>query len=237
MTESHLSHYHRHRFPAEIIAEAVWLYFRFPLSFRMVEDMLAYRGIIVTHKTIREWAEKFGRDYACKIRRRTARLGDKWHLDEVVITIKGERHFLWRAVDQDGFVLEVLVQNRRNTKAAKRFIRKLLSNQGASPRVMVTDKLGSYGAANRELGLTLCDHRQHKGLNNRAENSHQPIRRRERVMKRFKSARHLQRFASIHDPIYNLHHCPRNQLTSFDHRQLRQAATNMWCEIACLQFA
>jgi putative transposase len=129
-------------------------------------------------------------------------------LDEVVITIKGKRHFLWRAVDQDGFVLEVLVQKHRDTKAAKRFMRKLLSSQDASPRVIVTDKLGSYGTAKREIGLTLCDHRQHKRLNNRAENSHQPIRRRERVMKRFKSARHLQRFASVHDPIYNLHHFP-----------------------------
>lgn len=138
--------------------------------------MLAYRGIIVTHKTVRERAEKFGRDYANTIRRRTSRLGDKWHMDEVVVMIKGERHFLWRAVDQNGFVLEVLVQNRRNTKAAKRFMRKLLSGQGCSPRVMVTDKLGSYGAANREIGVTTCDHRQHKGLNNRAENSHQPIR-------------------------------------------------------------
>ncbi|KAB2756690.1 MULTISPECIES: IS6 family transposase [Brucella] len=235
MTEPRASLYHRHRFPAEIIAEAVWLYFRFPLSFRMVEDMLAYRGIIVTHKTVREWAEKFGRDYTNKIRRRTPRLGDKWHLDEVVITIKGKRHFLWRAVDQDGFVLEVLVQKRRDTKAAKRFMRKLLSSQGASPRIMVTDKLGSYGTAKREIGLTLCDHRQHKRLNNRAENSHQPIRRRERVMKRFKSARHLQRFASVHDPIYNLRHFPRNQFNATDHRELRQTATSMWREIACLK--
>ena len=109
MHDNRSSLYHRHRFPPEIIAEAVWLYFRFPLSFRMVEDMLAYRGIIVTHKTVREWAEKFGRDYANTIRRRTPRLGDKWHLDEAVVTINGERHFLWRAVDQDDFVLEVLV--------------------------------------------------------------------------------------------------------------------------------
>jgi putative transposase len=121
------------------------------------------------------------------------------------VTINGERHFLWRAIDQNGVVLEVLVQKRRTTKAARRFIRKLLSGQGAVPRVMVTDRLGSYGAANREIGLTVCDHHQHKGLNNRAGNSHQPIRRRERSMKRFKSARRLQRFASIHDPIYNLH--------------------------------
>ena len=129
--------------------------------------------------------EKFGRAYANSIRRRTPRLGDKWHLDEAVVTINGERHFLWRAVDQDGFVLGVLVQKRLDTRAAIRFIRKLLSGQGAVPRVVVTDKLGSYGAANREIGLTVRDHRQHKGLNNRAENSHQPIRRRERGMKRF----------------------------------------------------
>ena len=114
-----------------------------------------------------------------------------WHLDEVVITINGCKHWLWRAVDQDGFVLEVLVQKRRDTKAAKRFIRKLLKANGFAPRVMVTDKLKSYAAANRQIGLTVCDHRQHKGLNNRAENSHQPTRRRERIMKRFKSARHL----------------------------------------------
>ncbi len=164
----------------------------------------------------------------CSIRRRTPRLGDKWHLDEVVITIKGERHFLWRAVDQDGFVLDVLVQKRRNTKAAKRFMRKLLTGHGYSPRVMITDKLRSYGAAKRKLGLGVCEHRQHKGLNNRAENSHQPVRRQERIMKRFKSARHVQRFASIHDPIYNLHYFPRNKFNSSDHRELRQAATSMW---------
>jgi putative transposase len=118
MTDVRTSLYHRHRFPAEIIAEAVWLYFRFPLNFRMVEDMLAYKGIIVTHKTVRQWTEKFGRDYANKIRRRTPRLGDKWHLDEAVVSINGKKHFLWRAVDQDGFVLEVLVQSHRNIKAA-----------------------------------------------------------------------------------------------------------------------
>lgn len=237
MTDTRPSLYRRHRFPPEIIGEAVWLYFRFPLSFRMVEDMLAYKGIIVTHKTVREWAEKFGRAYANKIRRRTARPGDKWHLDEVVITINGCKHWLWRAVDQDGFVLEVLVQKRRDTKAAKRFIRKLLTANGFAPRVMVTDKLKSYAAANRQIGLTVCDHRQHKGLNNRAENSHQPTRRRERIMKRFKSARHLQRFVSIHDPIANLHYIPRNKFTSSAHRQLRQAAMHAWREVACLKNA
>lgn len=176
MIEPRASLYHRHRFPPEIIVEAVWLYFRFPLSLCMVEDMLAYRGIIVAHKTACAWAEKFGRQYANTIRRRTPRPRDKWRLDEVVVTINGERHFLWRAVDQDGFVLEVLIQKQLDTRAARRFIRKLPSGQGAAPRVMVTDKQGSYGAANREIGLTVCDHRQHKGLNNRAENSHHPIK-------------------------------------------------------------
>jgi putative transposase len=124
------------------------------------------------------------------------------------------------------------VQSRRNAKAAKRLIRKLLKNQGGLPRVMVTDKLKSYSAANKQIGLTSCDHRQHKGLNNRAENSHQPIRRRERIMKRFKSARQLQRFVSIHDPIANLFHFPRNNFSSAEHRDLRNAAMAVWNEIA-----
>ncbi|QGU20917.1 IS6 family transposase [Mesorhizobium huakuii 7653R] len=180
--------YRRHRFPAEIIAHAVWLYFRFPLSLRMVEDMLAARGIIVTHQTIRSWAEKFGRHFAREIKRRSAGcLGDKWHLDECVVAINGKKQWLWRAVDQDGFVLEVLVQSRRNAKAAKRLMRKLLKAQGRTPRVMITDKLRSYDAARRDL-MPGVEHRSHKGLNNRAENSHQPTRRRERTMKRFKSA-------------------------------------------------
>ncbi|MBD9525115.1 IS6 family transposase [Ensifer sp. ENS02] len=180
--------YRRHPFPADVIAYAVWLYFRFPLSLRMVEDLLAARGIIVSHQTIRLWAEKFGRHFANDVRRRSAgKLGNKWHLDEVVITIRGQKQWLWRAVDQDGFVLDVLVQSRRNATAARRLMRKLLKGQGRSPRVMITDKLRSYGAARRQI-MPGIEHRSHKGLNNRAENSHQPIRRRERIMKRFKSA-------------------------------------------------
>lgn len=170
--------YRRHRFPAEIIAHAVWLYFRFPLSLRMIEDMLAARGIIVSHQTVRLWAEKFGRTFVNELRRRSSgRLGDKWHLDEAVISIRGEKHWLWRAVDQDGFVLEVLVQSSRDAKAAKRLMRKLLKGQGRSPRVMITDKLRSYSAAKQEI-MPGVEHRAHKGLNNRAENYHQPIRRR-----------------------------------------------------------
>ncbi|MCZ7481337.1 IS6 family transposase [Rhizobium rhizogenes] len=224
--------YRRYRYPAEVIAHAVWLYFRFPLSLRMVEDLLAARGIIVSHQTIRLWAEKFGRTFANEIRRRSSgRLGDKWHLDEAVVSIRGKKHWLWRAVDQDGFVLEVLVQNRRNAKAAKRLMRKLLKSQGRAPRVMITDKLRSYDAAKRDI-MPAVEHRSHKRLNNRAENSHQPIRRRERIMKRFKSQRHLQRFVSIHDPIANLFHIPQHDIPSSHHRELRLEAWNLWAKIA-----
>jgi putative transposase len=156
--------YSRHRFPAEVIAHAVWLYLRFPLSLRMVGDLLAARGIIVSHQIVRLWAEKFGRHFAGEIRRRFAgRLGDKWYLDEVVITISKKKQWLWRAVDEYGFVLDALVQSRRNTKAAKRLMRKLLKGQGHSPRVMITDKLRSYGAAKREIKPGV-EHRSHKGL-------------------------------------------------------------------------
>ncbi|EJJ30872.1 IS6 family transposase [Rhizobium sp. CF142] len=229
--------YRRHRFPADVIAHAVWLYFRFPLSLRMVEDMLAARGVLVSHQTVRLWAEKFGRDFANDIRRRSAgKLGDKWHLDEVVIARGGKKHWLWRAVDQDGFVLDVLVQNRRDAKAAKRLMRELLKGQGRSPRVIISDKLRSYGAAKRDI-MPGVEHRSHKGLNNRAENSHQPIRRRERIMKRFKSTRHLQRFVSIHDPIANLFHIPRHDIPSTHHRELRAIAMEIWHQIACLRVA
>jgi putative transposase len=222
--------YARHRFPAEVISLAVWLYFRFPLSLRMVEEMLAARGIEVSHETVRRWAEKFGREYANRIRQRAPRPGDRWHLDEVVITSAGKRHWLWRAVDQDGFVLDILVQGRRDRKAAKRLLRKLLKKSAMAPRVMITDKLGSYGAARRDMHLRI-EHRQHKGLNNRAENSHQPTRRRERQMKGFKSARHAQRFLSIHDPISNLFHLRRHRLIAADYRRARTAAFETWADI------
>lgn len=226
------SMYRRHRFPPDVIAHAVWLYFRFPLSLRMVEDLLAERGIIVSHQTIRVWAEKFGRQFAGKIRcRSSGQFDSKWHLDEVVITIRGKKHWLWRAVDQDGFVLDVLVQSRRNTKAAKRLMQKLLKQQGAAPRVMITDKLRSYGAAKRQI-MPGVEHRSHKGLNNRAENSHQPTRRRERIMKRFKSVRHLQRFVSIQDPIANLFHLPRHEMTSASFREMRSITMDTWRQIA-----
>jgi putative transposase len=168
----------------------------------MVEELLAARGIIVTHETVRQWARKFGQHFANRIRRRLPRTGDKWHLDEVVLKIAGVKHWLWRAVDQTGIVLDVLVQRRRDKQAAKRLLRKLLKKQMRSPRVMITDKLASYGAAKREV-MPGIEHRQHKGLNNRAENSHQPTQRRERQMKQFKSAGQAQRSLSAHDQINN----------------------------------
>src|SRR5215211_6951668 len=154
--------YARHRFPTEVISYAIWLYFRFPLSLRMVEEMLAARGIEVSHETVRQWAMKFGQGYANQIRRRLPAPGDKWHLDEVVISIAGRKHWLWRAVDQHGVVLDILVQSRRNAKAAKRLLRKLLKKQGIAPRVMITDKLASYAAAmpKRRSGV---EEGRHKG--------------------------------------------------------------------------
>jgi putative transposase len=221
--------YARHRFPAEVISHAVWLYFRFPLSLRMVEEMLAARGILISHEAIRQWALKFGQGFANQIRRRLPAAGDKWHLDEVVITIAGEKHWLWRAVDQHGIVLDILVQSRRNAKAAKRLLRKLLKKQRSAPRVMITDKLASYAAAKRTV-MPGVEHRQHKGLNNRAENSHQPTRRRERIMKRFKSAGQAQRFLSVHDQVANLFRRPANT-NAADHRKARAQAFTTWADV------
>ena len=195
MTSAVANSYKHHRFPGEIISHAVWLYFRFPLSHRDVEELLFVRGIIVSYEAIRKWCRKFGQAYANALRRRRPRPGDKWHLDEVFITINKERHYLWRAVDQDGNVLDILVQSRRKKQAAKKFFRKLLKGCQYVPRVIITDKLKSYGAAKRE-SLPGVEHRQHRYLNNRAENSHQPTRQRERRMQGFKSPGHAQRFLS-----------------------------------------
>jgi putative transposase len=228
--------YAGYRHPAELIAYAVWLYFRFPLSLRMVEEMLAARGISVTYETIRQWGLKFGREFANRIRRRAPRRGDKWHLDEVVITIAGKKHWLWRAVDQQGFVLDVLVQSRRDKKAAKRLLRKLLKKQGRAPRVLITDKLRSYAAAKREI-MPGVEHRQHKGLNNRAENSHQPTRRRERIMKRFGSPRQVQRFLSIHDQVANVFSRRPSQNTAAKFHTARNQAFTTWAEVTGVAMA
>ena len=194
----------------EIISHCGCLYFRFPLSFREVQELMLARGVVVSYETIRRWCAKFGQAYANGLRRRGPRPGDRWHLDEVFVKINGIIHYLWRAVDQDGNVLDVLVQSRRDAKAAKRFFRKLLTGLQYVPRVLVTDKLASYGVAHREL-MPSVTHRKSKYLNNRAENSHQPTRQRERAMKRFKSARHAQRFLSAFSGI-SPHFRPRRHL-------------------------
>jgi putative transposase len=221
--------YARLGFPAEVISYAAWLYFRFPLSLRIVEEMLAARGSLVSHETVRQWALKFGQSFANQIRRRAPAPGDKWHLDEVVISIAGNKHWLWRAVNQHGIVLDILVQSRRNATAAKRLLRKLLKRRGSAPRVMITDKLASYACAKKGI-MPGVEHRQHKGLNNRAENSHPPTRRRERIMKRFKSAGQDQRFLSVHDQVANLFRCPANT-NAADHRKSRAQAFRVWAEV------
>ena len=180
------SPYLRHLFPPEIITQCVLLSMRFPLSFRAVEEALLLRGVQVSYETIRRWCQKFGQQFANELRRRRPRPGDKWHLDEVFLKINGETYYLWRAVDQEGNVLDVLVQSQRNAAAAKRLMRKLMKKLQCVPRVLITDKLKSYGVAHREL-MPSVEHRQSKCLNNRAENSHQPTRQRERAMQRFKS--------------------------------------------------
>ncbi len=225
--------YAGYRFPAEIIAHAVWLYFRFALSYRDVEELLAERGIIVTYETIRRWCQRFGQRYANALRRRRPQPGDKWHLDEVFITIGGVTHYLWRAVDQDGEVLDILVQRRRNQQAAAKFFRRLLKDLAYVPRVLITDKLASYGAAKREV-LPSVDHRQHTRLNNRAENSHQPTRERERRMRRFKSPGHAQRFLAAYGPIAGHFRPRRHLLTAADYRQTRDQRFATWRAVAGL---
>ena len=182
--------HYRHRFPAEIISHAVWLYHVFSLSLRDVELILAERGIVVSYETIRRWCKKFAASFADRLRRRRPRPGDKWHMDEVFIRIQGVQHYLWRAVDQGGVVLDILVQARRDSNAAKCFFKRLLTGLHYEPRVIVTDKLRSYGVAQRQM-LPDVEHRQSRYLNNQAENSHRPTRRRERQMQRFKCKRSI----------------------------------------------
>jgi putative transposase len=194
----------------------VWLYFRFCLSFRYVEELLSERGVSVTYEAIRKWCRKFGQQYAPQLRRRRPGLGTQ--MDEVFLTIKGEQHSLWLAVDQDGNVLDILVQRRRDKKAAKKFFRKLRRGLRYVPRVIVTDKLESYGAAKREI-LPGIEHRQHRYLYNRAGNSHQPTRQRERRMRRFKSPAQAQRFLSVHGTIGSHFRPGRHLLRATVYRQ------------------
>jgi len=192
-----------------------------------VEELLAERGIIVTYETIRRWCQRFGQRYANALRRRRPRPGDKWHLDEVFLTINGATHYLWRAVDQDGNVLDILIQSRRNKQAAKKFFRTLLKGLAYVPRVVITDKLASYGAAKREV-LPSVEHRQHKRLNNRAENSHQPTRERERRLRRFKSPGHVQRFLAADGPSASHFRPRRHRLSASAYRQTRDQRCATW---------
>jgi len=219
--------YKRHRFPPAIIAHAVWLYFRFPLSLRLVEEMLLERGIVVSYETVRRWAKKFGRDCARRLRRKRPNPRDIWHLDEVVVSIGGKKHWLWRAVDRDGYILDEIVQARRDAKAAKRLLRRLLKKQGCPPRRMITDKLGSYAAARRP-NMPAVAHRSHKGLNNRAENSHLPLRRRERAMQGFRSPGSLQRFVTVFSAVRNLFVPPRPRRSALSTHLHRLNATAQW---------
>lgn len=199
-----------------------------------MEELLAERGIVVSYETIRQWSRKFGQAYATQLRRCRAHPGDKWHCDEVFLKINGKQHYLWRAVDQHGNVLDILVQSRRNKAAAVKFFRKLLKGCQYVPRVIITDKLGSYEAAKKDV-MPSVEHRRHTRLNNRAEHSHQPTRQRERSMRRFKSAGHAQRFLSAFGPIRE-HFCPqRHQLKAEEYRRERTRRMGVWNEVVSLQ--
>ena len=225
--------YRGHRFPPEIISHAIWLYHRFTLSFRDVEDLLAERGILVSYEAIRYWCQKFGPSYSRTLRRKQGRVGDIWHVDELFITIQGRRFYLWRAVDQDGDVIDILVTRRRDRRAAKRFFRRALKHQGQAPWQLITDKLRSYPAAHRDIFPSVV-HRTGQYENNRAEVSHQHTREQERQMRRFKSMAQTQRFLSVHGPIQNLFRVGRHHLKAVHHRLLRARAFSDWREVTCV---
>ena len=219
--------YRRHRFPPPIIQHAIWLYLRFTLSYRDVEELLAERGLEVSYETVRRWVLKFGPGFARRLRRWRPRPRDRWHLDEMVVRIAGKRMYLWRAVDHEGEVLDMLVQRRRDKRAALRLMRKLLRKQGFVPKLLTTDKLGSYGSAFRHLRLT-CPHEQGLRANNRAENSHQVVRRRERKMQRFKSAASAQRFLNMHAAVHNTFNLQRHLIFRPTLRVFRAEAAAQW---------
>jgi putative transposase len=216
------------RYPREITAYAVGAYYRLALSTADVEDLLAARGVIVSRETVRLWVNRFGCHFADCIRRGRPRPNDKWHMDEVVITIRGKRHWLWRAIDANGYVLDILVQTRRNAKAAKRFFQRLIARFGA-PRVVITDKLRSCIKPIKTLAPD-ADHRVHKGLKNAIEVSNRPTRKREKIFGRFKSPRQAQRFLSAHDQINLIFRPRRYQLTAISYRHARSDAFSLWAD-------
>jgi putative transposase len=222
--------YKNHRFPGEVISHGVWLYYRFTLSYRDVQELLFERGIIVSHAAVRQWCRKFGQDYATRLRRRRPQPGEKWHLDEVFLTINGKRHDLWRAVNQDDNGLDILVQSRRNKQAAKTFFRKLLKGLQYVPRVIITDQLKSYGAAKRDI-LPGVEHRQSRDLNSRCEHSHRPARQRERRLQGFKFAGHAQRFLSAYGPIAQHVRPRRHRLSASEYRQEMGKRFESWADI------
>jgi putative transposase len=226
--------YHGYRFPAEVISHTVWLYHRFCLSLRDIEDLLAERGIEVSYESIRNWCDRFGPKYAHKIKKRGGRLGDTWYLDEVFIKIRGEQVYLWRAVDQDGDTIDLLVQKRRNKQAAKRFFHKLLKGQCASPRRIVTDKLKSYSAALREI-MPAVPHCSDRYANNRAEVSHEPTRQQERLVRGFKSIGQAQRFLAVHAEVGNLFRIGRHLIKAHHYRELRSRSYSEWKQVTCAQ--
>jgi putative transposase len=228
--------YKGHRYPVEIISHCVWLYHRFPLSLRNVQEMMAERGVVVSYETIHQWCRKFGQTFANRLRRCRARPGDKWHLDEVFIKINGKIHYLWRAVDQHGTVLDILVTSRRDARAATRFFRKLLKGLEYVPRVLVTDKLPSYGVARRRV-MPGVEHRRSKYLNNRAENSHQPTRQRERAMKKFRSPGGAQRFLAAFSGISPHFRPRRHRLTADQYRHEMDIRFATWNKVVGLPAA
>lgn len=219
--------FQRHRFPPEIIRHAVWLYARFTLSYRDVEDLLAERGLDISYESVRRWFLKFGTEITRNLRSMRPKASDYWHLDEMVLVIRGRRYWLWRAVDNEGEVLDFLVQSKRNTRAALKLMRKLLKMQGVAPTRIITDKLRSYRAAFRTLCLK-ADHITEKRANNRAENSHQPVRRRERKQQRFKSPGSAQRFLNIHSAVYNTFYIQRHLVSRPHLKQFRRDSFDEW---------
>ena len=217
------------RFPSEIIQYAVWLYYRFNLCHRDVEDLLAERGIVVSYEVIHLWCNKFGPRYAQKLKQKHRGFGDTFYIDEVFVKIQGKQKYLWRAVDQDGEVVDVFLQERRNSSAAKRFFKRLLATNSGEPRQIVTDKLGSYRVAHREL-IPDVMHDTSQYANNRAELSHQPTRVRERGMRRFKSMDQAQRFLGVHAAVYNLFNLGIGMVSAGNYRKFREGAFAEWRE-------